>query len=277
MTPTPPAGADDAAAFARMLESLRTTVAALADEVRHLDAGWVARTRSLPRVWTLNQVCITEEVDVADVVSITEAQQGDLPYRHAKVEHATTGRMLERALAVAGWDTDREVFMLLDAAAGGTAPAGASGTVSELDEDEMVGVMRRWLAEERPGTTPQDLDEVAEYNRREGRLWGEVCLGVRDGAGRPVAITKLRRRDAVAWIEDVYTVPEARGRGHARALVSQAARLARDGQPELAFIVADDNDWPKELYASIGFRPAGTTRTFHLDVDAFLGAAEPPA
>jgi hypothetical protein len=33
--------------------------------------------------------------------------------------------------------------------------------------------------------------------------------------------------------------------------------------PELLFIVADDNDWPKDLYARLGFEPVGRTRAFH--------------
>jgi len=128
--------------------------------------------------------------------------------------------------------------------------------------------MRRWAAEEHPdivaGVAVEQLDE---YNRREGRLWKERRFGILGGDGTPVAITKLRSDGTDAWVEDVYTVPEARGRGYARALVSHAADLARSAHYELTFIVADDNDWPKHLYEKIGFRPIGRTRTFHREPD----------
>ena len=78
-----------------------------------------------------------------------------------------------------------------------------------------------------------------------------------------MAITKLRTAGGIAQVEDVYTVPEARGRGFARALVSHAVELARAGDPDLIFITADDNDWPQQLYARIGFRPLGRIWLFH--------------
>ena len=66
-----------------------------------------------------------------------------------------------------------------------------------------------------------------------------------------------------AEVENVYTAPEERGRGFARALVSRAVQLGVDGGHELTFIVADDFDWPKRLYARLGFEPAGRTWSFH--------------
>jgi predicted GNAT family acetyltransferase len=62
----------------------------------------------------------------------------------------------------------------------------------------------------------------------------------------------------------VYTIPQARGRGYARALVSHAAAEAWKAEHELSFIVADDNNWPKQLYRRIGFEPLGRTWLLHL-------------
>jgi hypothetical protein len=36
--------------------------------------------------------------------------------------------------------------------------------------------------------------------------------------------------------------------------------------PALSRALADDNDWPKDLYASIGFEPVGRTWAFHRDL-----------
>jgi ribosomal protein S18 acetylase RimI-like enzyme len=79
-------------------------------------------------------------------------------------------------------------------------------------------------------------------------------------------MTKLRTEGNVAQIEDVYTVPEARGRGHARALVTHAVAVAKADAPELIFIMADDDDWPKELYARIGFERTGRLLQFHKEL-----------
>jgi predicted GNAT family acetyltransferase len=55
----------------------------------------------------------------------------------------------------------------------------------------------------------------------------------------------------------VATVPDHRGREYARAVVVGAARTARGAGAEFVFLVADANDWPKELYRRLGFDELG--------------------
>jgi GNAT superfamily N-acetyltransferase len=247
----------------RIVSLLRRTVEASADEVRTIPQGWVARTRTLPLVWTLNQVCLTGEVSPEDVARVADEHQADLGFRHVNVEHEGAADAVAGPLREAGWEVDRNVFMVLSAPP--DRDVDTSGVV-ELGEDQMVDLMRRWLSEERPGVTSDALDQVTEYNLREGRAWNERRLGVLGRRGAPVAIGKLRSDGGVAWVEDVYTAPEARRRGYARAVVSRAVALATSSGHDLTFIVADDDDWPKDLYAKIGFRPVGTTRSFHRDL-----------
>jgi len=97
-------------------------------------------------------------------------------------------------------------------------------------------------------------------------LWSETCFGILDAHGAPAAVTKLRSDGPTAWVEDVYTAPEARGRGYARTLVTYATTRARSAKCDPIFIIADDDDWPKHLYADIGFQPRGTICFFHQDL-----------
>jgi GNAT superfamily N-acetyltransferase len=252
----------DEIAFEGLLLAQRRGLEAIVEEVVPLEIGFALRTRSLPRVWTLNQVCVAEPASSDAVVAVAEAQQADLAFRHVVVNHGPTAAALIEPLGGAGWRVDRLLFMLLgdDPA----PPADRSGVV-ELSEDEMLPLMRRWLKEELPASTDHELDDVAAYNRLEGRRWDEVVYGIRDPDGAALAVTKLRHDGRLWWVEDVYTVPAARGRGYARALVTHAVEVARADAPEVVFIVADADDWPQHLYASIGFRPIGTTHIFHLD------------
>jgi GNAT superfamily N-acetyltransferase len=244
----------------RFTDHLRTTVESLADEVRPVPVGWLARSRSLPLVHTLNQLHVTEPSTAARALAAAEEHQGDQPYRHLVVDEAETASLLDAEVERAGWKVDREVLMAV--LADPVREVGTDG-VAELSEDEMVAIMRRWHVEEGFDTTPGVLDQLDEYNRREGALWHESRFGVRGESGGAVAITKLRcPGEDVAWVEDVYTVPEERGRGHARRLVTHATRRA--GR-RLTFILADDNDWPKRLYGEIGFRPIGFRWSFHLE------------
>ena len=121
--------------------------------------------------------------------------------------------------------------------------------------------MRRWYSEDdlRPG----ELVELAEFNA--ARVPGLPRSLARRAEHRRalLAITKLRTAGGIAQVEDVYTVPEARGRGFARTLVSHGGRARSGRSPDLIFITADDNDWPQQLYARIGFRPLGRIWLFH--------------
>ena len=59
-------------------------------------------------------------------------------------------------------------------------------------------------------------------------------------------------RDGVAQIEDVEVLPEFRGRGLGRAIVQHALE---EGQrvADIVYLEALADDWPRELYAKLGF------------------------
>ncbi|HEY2778024.1 MAG TPA: GNAT family N-acetyltransferase [Gaiellaceae bacterium] len=67
---------------------------------------------------------------------------------------------------------------------------------------------------------------------------------------------ELRHQDGVAQIEDVEVLEEFRGRGLGRAIVQHAlGEGLRAG--ELVYLEALADDWPRELYAKLGFTVVG--------------------
>jgi GNAT superfamily N-acetyltransferase len=69
-------------------------------------------------------------------------------------------------------------------------------------------------------------------------------------------------RDAIGCTENLYVRPELRRRGVATALVHACVADARlQGARALALFAAAD-DWPKEMYARMGFRPLATKRVY---------------
>lgn len=248
-----------AESLGRALDFMRDVLARTVDEVRPIPAGLVVRTPSLPAVWSANQVRVTEPLAFEELVDLVDAELAGLRYLDIALEHQESGPALERAFRAAKWKVERDVLMTLSEA---PDRATDTGVVVEAGEDEMLELMGRWYVED-PGPNPMERRELFDYTRRETRVHGDRMLGVRSSDGHLVAMTKLRTDGRVAQVEDVYTVPEARGRGHARALVSRAIELASETGAELTFITADDNDWPKLLYARIGFRPVGHVWHFH--------------
>ncbi len=239
---------------------MRAGMAATADAVRSIDAGIVVSTPSLPAVWAVNQLRLTQPLQFEEVIDLADEQMAGFEYRQIAIEHQQAGPELERAFRAASWKVERDVVMVLS----GSADRGTDTSVAgDAGEDETLELMRRWYEEDEP--TAGEVEQLVKFGHREARTLGDRLLGVRSGDGRLVAITKLRSKERTAQVEDVYTVPEARGRGFARALIGRAVELARVGGDELIFIVADDNDWPKVLYERLGFRPVGLLWQFHRD------------
>jgi GNAT superfamily N-acetyltransferase len=245
--------------LARALDFVRAVLIDTADDVRTIPAGVVVATPSLPSVWSANQLRVSEGLEFDELIDLAEEELPNLGYVDIAVEHQDSGHGLERAFRAAGWKVQRDLLMILSVAP--DRPADTS-VVVDAGEDEVLAMMGRWY-EEDPGPAAMERAQLVEYSRREGRVCGDRMLGVRSSDGALVAMTKLRSDGPTAQVEDVYTVPEARGRGYARALVSRAVELASQDGAELIFITADDEDWPKLLYARMGFRPLGHVWHFH--------------
>lgn len=246
--------------LARALAFMRAGMATTADEFRTIEAGLVVSTPSFPAVWAVNQVRVVEPRTFEELLELADHELAGRAYRQISVEHQETGQHVENAFRAARWKVERDVLMIFN---GPPDREADTSVVDDAGDDEMLELMRRWYESDEP--TPDEAEQLVEFGRREVRALGDRLLGVRSGDGRLAAITKLRSDGSTAQVEDVYTVPEARGRGYARALVSRAVELARDGGHDMTFIVADDEGWPKLLYGRLGFRSVGLLWHFHRD------------
>jgi ribosomal protein S18 acetylase RimI-like enzyme len=167
------------------------------------------------------------------------------------------GRRLEPAFLGAGWGRQRHVFMAHRREP--TKEVDIS-TVSEVDEGAL-----------RPGRTqaicsyswgsPELAKELLDAkvllaDRAETRFFGVPVNG------EIVAWSDLYLAQGMAQVEDVATLEEHRGKGYASAVVLRAVREAQAAGADLIFLVADDEDWPKELYERLGFEIVGRSYKF---------------
>jgi GNAT superfamily N-acetyltransferase len=249
------------AEFARALAFQRETITLVADDVTPISEGWLIRTPSLPLVWALNQVRIAGAIEFDDAVSLTGRHQRELPYRQLMVESDETGARMEDRFRASRWRVDCEVTMVL---VSGPDRRVQTDAVFEPSAEPVLELLRRWNAEDQShAPTAEEQDQLSEYWQQEFRARDARLLGVRGRSGALAAVTMLYSDGETAQVENVYTAPEERGQGFARALVSRAVELGAEGGHELTFIVADDYDWPKLLYARLGFEPVGRTWAFH--------------
>lgn len=247
--------------FAQALAFQRGTLQRTAEQFTLIPEGWVIRTPSLPLVWVLNQVRVARPIEPSDAVRLVERYQRELPYRQLMVEHEATGARLERELAPQGWRVECEVAMRL-----ARQPDREVDTRAVVDASpaDVLELLTRWMREgsaHRPSA--QEERELARCWELEWRARNARLLGIRGRSGGLAAMSLLYSDGVIAQVEDVYTVPEERGNGFARALVTRAVRLAVEGGHEFTFIIADDRGWPKELYTRVGFEAVGRSWSFH--------------
>ncbi len=237
----------------------------IADDVARLPAGTVLGTPSLPGAWSVNALRLEgpqPDLSLAEAAALCRAQLPDLPYVHLIVDDEPTADRLIAAARPDGWRVDRRLVMAL---AGTPDRAVDTGRVREGDLEEVLDLTDEWYVEEGEATTPAIAADLREMSRREHAATPERRFVIDDPPGRLAAMTSMRERDRVCQLEDVYVLPDARGRGHARALVTHATAYARGDDHDLVFIVADEDDWPQRLYASVGFAPLGRTAILHRD------------
>jgi GNAT superfamily N-acetyltransferase len=248
--------------LAAALEFQRGTLERTADRMWAIDGGRVALTPSLPTVYIANTVELTGRVTYHQAVAVTEEQMRDLPYRQLTIDDAATARQLEPSFVADGWTVDRDLVMALARPLDREVD---TADVRECDEREISRLMAEWISK-KPSIERHEVDQVVEFTRREARARNARELGVLADDGAVVAITKLYSDGTIAQVEDVYTSPAWRGRGYSRALIARAIAIAQDGGHELVFTCADDEGWPKQLYAKLGFDPVGRIMRFHRDV-----------
>ena len=205
---------------------------------------------SLPNVYDLNYLRVDRPATGNEVLAAAEEAMAG--FVHRKVElgpdlPAGAGARLAAELARAGWEQTTHLVMAQRRAP--DRPL-AAATIREVGFAQIEPVRSALILTE-PWGSPR---LAAELNAARWRIGQAVPLRYFAGfdGERLVAYCELREAGGVAQIEDVNVVPEARGRGHGRALVQfVAAEAARDN--DVVFLEALAHDWPRHLYRSLGF------------------------
>jgi ribosomal protein S18 acetylase RimI-like enzyme len=229
---------------------------AAAERVVASPLGTAVFNDKLPLVWTLNTLRVERSGATAEEIAAeAERLQGDagLAHRRVVILDEEGGRSLEEAFNALGWKTDAYLFMVPRREPNRPVDTRA---VAEVEPEALApireSILREWLAD----PSEEELRQIGEADRLiaaagNARHFAAVVGSV------PVSSTDLYSDGRTAQIEDVGTLPDHRGQGHASAVVMRALEEARAMGHEFVFLSADARNWPKELYRRLGFDGVG--------------------
>jgi len=228
-------------------------------DVRPTPWGAVVTRPSAPDVWDVNYA----RIDRDDHVALEDVEDALVPaLRDAGVviEHVVSFHprahvdLFERTTArghSVGWDA-------VMAREGRPAPP-ADPEVEELvDPDELPTVVTAILRE---GFAVQPDEAIEQFVRLDGealRPAGKRWFGIRDAGDRVVSAGTLLVVDGLGYVDDVATLPHARGRGHASSVVTRIVAEAGLAGADVVTLLADPAA-PRviAMYERLGFRETG--------------------
>jgi ribosomal protein S18 acetylase RimI-like enzyme len=216
-------------------------------------------TPELPLRHDSNYLLIDRAEDAAEAIAEADRILGGAgrDFRVVNTFEEELGERLRPQFHALGWRTQRHLFMALHRT---PAKRVDLSIVQEVEQAALRPGRRRAILSYSWGT-PELAEQLLDSKLLIAERAETHFFGV-EADGEIVAWTDLYVAQGVGQVEDVATAPEHRGKGYATAIVLRAVEEARRAGADLVFLVADDEDWPKELYRRLGFDPIGRAYKF---------------
>ena len=234
---------------------------ALDDRLERVEPAWwgaVVTDRRTPAVWDTNYARV-ETGDpglsleiVASVLDPAIADVGARAFHVVMFRPDGTTRLLTE-LSTRGDRLSWDIVMAHNGRRGRASKV-TSGAVEALEMDDAgwarVGASLAHFGVDDPVVVAQLL-----HLEREAMGPGEVkrWFGIREPGGELVAFASLVVLADMGYVDHVVTFPEARGRGHASALVRRVIDEAREAGARRLFLFVEP-EGPVALYERLGFR-----------------------
>ena len=277
---------DEARRLRRQVDATLTRYHCLGADPVPGDGAVLLVDRAAPDVWDANhvrsvRVATPEGIDrLLDAIEQTYAGQ---THRRVVCDLDTPGAV-EARLALDGWRPGHLLQHVLTGpltgplADGRPDPEGLEIRTAGDDEDwaAVLALTRADHLEEatdgRHEPWPEALTRAMVDHRRAKAP--QVCqlvaaldgttVGMFSAMGAPAGEAPP---DGMGLVEHLFVHPDARGRGVALALIRAAVGRARARGAGPVVIGSELDDWPKRLYAVLGFRPLFVERWWDLDLD----------
>jgi ribosomal protein S18 acetylase RimI-like enzyme len=199
---------------------------------------------------------------VEEIVAAADEVIGSTGMKHRAVVvyDEADARRLEPELESLGWQSEPNVYM-----AWRRDPDREPGIeVAEYGQEQIEDLRRRIIGAELAAIGEARnavVEQLLEWDRRIGESDGDRWF-VAPVDSEPASACRLLARDGAGQVEDVGTLAERREQGLGRAVTLAAARASKRNGNDLTYICALANDWPRLLYAKLGFDEVGYVYDF---------------
>jgi GNAT superfamily N-acetyltransferase len=244
--------------------------------VEPFEYGTAYFNTDFPVSYAHNQIVLSDapgDLTAAQVKLIADRILGGAGCRHRFVElhDEELGARLRPGLEELGYGRCQRLVVMVHGRdpekegagePGGALAPGFPGKVPDTSSVEVLDfeTVRPARLEMTRGEPWADSEATVEMLVDRARLTAAATnlrhFAIRDN-GVVVSVSDLYTDGRTAQVEEVGTLEEHRGRGYARAIVWKAVEVAYSEGHDLVWLMADDDDWPKELYAKLGFDPIG--------------------
>lgn len=215
-----------------------------------------------PKRWDSNFLWVESSLDDASPGELAaEADRvlggAGLEHRQVYVDDDADGAGVASGLAALGFEADHLSTMVAR-----REPDRSSGCPTEEVGFETIRPTLVTILHREPyGDDEETVRMLADFRKVAAETVGARFFAARMD-GRIASACELYVDGDVGQIEDVNTLKEFRDRGLARAVVLRAVDEARAAGCELVFIHAELRDWPRHLYAKLGFDEIGRLWSF---------------
>lgn len=182
---------------------------------------------------------------------------GIYEHRRVVVADEELGASLQEGFEDLGWERSRYLWMEHV-----RAPSRESrGLAFEMDNADHI-LTKQIFDRREPYSARDDVVlQMARSNEMIAAVTLRRAFGVR-AEGVIASVCETYSDGTIGQIEDVATLEEHRGKGYGTEVVLAALASLQQAHHELIFLVADAEDWPKQMYEKLGFEGVGVTYQF---------------
>jgi ribosomal protein S18 acetylase RimI-like enzyme len=249
---------------------------ALGNEVFERANATFVRNRDVPSIYDANHVRhirARTPAEIDELLGAIDEEYAHAGHRRFDVDHRTPPEFVARLLLEGEYARDDALVMLLEGELQGKWPVACDirPQVSDGDWDAYWELLfMDWQETGRRTGRKGMTEEIARRMwRSKRRRTPPVKYWLAYVGERPAAyFNSWEGIEGIGQVEDLFTHPDYRNRGIARALIHHCVRESRAAGAGPVVIVADPTDTPKHLYARMGFRPVAVVSHYLRKLEA---------